>query len=337
MDEDPWANAQSPRTASPALSGLGSPRSATAASPRASGERVSTSSPRRVLGWGEDDDEGDLGRPSTSSRTGGLGSPLAAEVSQLSVEQTETEAKEEVEEKSEEAKEEEDKDEDQKDASAPPSPRAASPAAKADEFDDVPFDDEPAAPSLTLAPPPDFSGDTPDPFAPADDSRDVFASTADDSQDAFATAADDSQDAFASTADDDTGGFDDFDDFDEPAATADFGDDDAFGDFGDFEDADLAEAPAAPVSEPTPAASTSAFQEPRWVSGVGRPSSPQSTLSLRPVPPRLELLERLSVVLEPLVPDASAFTDEPPRAVGGLAQVLTSESRYVSPQPQHNR
>lgn len=53
-------------------------------------------------------------------------------------------------------------------------------------------------------------------------------------------------------------------------------------------------------------------------------------MGLRPVPPRLELLERLSVVLDPLVPESSAFTDEPPRAVGGLSQVLVSESRCVS-------
>ncbi|GMK58786.1 hypothetical protein CspeluHIS016_0602280 [Cutaneotrichosporon spelunceum] len=101
--------------------------------------------------------------------------------------------------------------------------------------------------------------------------------------------------------------FDDFDDFDAPAA-ADFGGDE-FGDFGDFGDADVAPMPAAPAPAPV------ATVETRW-----------STVSLRPVPPRLELLQRLTSVLEPLVPSHADFTDEPPRAVGGLSQVLTSES-----------
>ncbi|BEJ14370.1 hypothetical protein CspHIS471_0401370 [Cutaneotrichosporon sp. HIS471] len=109
-------------------------------------------------------------------------------------------------------------------------------------------------------------------------------------------------DLAAAPADD----FDDFDDFDDPAP-ADFGGDE-FGDFGDFGDADVAPMPAAPAPAPAPV-------EVRW-----------STLSLRPVPPRLELLQRLMGVLAPLVPNHSDFTDEPPRAVGGLSQVLSSES-----------
>lgn len=55
----------------------------------------------------------------------------------------------------------------------------------------------------------------------------------------------------------------------------------------------------------------------------------QSALSLRPVPPRGELLQRITAVLEPIVPDPDLFTDEAPRAVGGISQILTAESRCV--------
>lgn len=56
-------------------------------------------------------------------------------------------------------------------------------------------------------------------------------------------------------------------------------------------------------------------------------SLPQSALSLRPVPPRRELLQRITAVLSPLTPDADAFTDEPMRDVDELHQVLVAESR----------
>ncbi|BEJ06847.1 hypothetical protein CcaverHIS641_0401160 [Cutaneotrichosporon cavernicola] len=131
---------------------------------------------------------------------------------------------------------------------------------------------------------------------------DLAAAPANDFDDLAAAPANDFDDLAAAPAND----FDDFDDFDDPAP-ADFGGDE-FGDFGDFGDADVAPMPAAPAPVPAPV-------EVRW-----------STLSLRPVPPRLELLQRLMGVLEPLVPNHSDFTDEPPRAVGGLSQVLTSES-----------
>ncbi|TXT13139.1 hypothetical protein VHUM_01540 [Vanrija humicola] len=118
----------------------------------------------------------------------------------------------------------------------------------------------------------------------------------------------------------DDDGFDDFDDFGASAAgpssaAFDAGggfDDDGFGDFGDVQEFEggFVEPEAAPA--PAPAVES-------W-----------STLSLRPVPPRRELLQRITAVLYPLAADTDAFTDEPMRDVDELHQVLVAESSRVS-------
>ncbi|KAL1407288.1 hypothetical protein Q8F55_006709 [Vanrija albida] len=115
----------------------------------------------------------------------------------------------------------------------------------------------------------------------------------------------------------DDDGFDDFDDFSASAAgpstaafDAGFGDDDGFGDFGDVQEFEGGF--VEPQAAPAPAVES-------W-----------SALSLRPVPPRRELLQRISAVLGPLAPDADAFTDEPMRDVDELHQVLVAESSRVS-------
>lgn len=270
MDEDPWANAHSPRSA---------PSSPVPAAPRVSAEspasplagRVSESTYRsseaRRGDEDEDDSDGDLGRPSSpraSILDARSSAELSGDVARLSVE---GKAKEEPEDEAED-----NEDEIGSSLSTPNEP--PKPAGEVDDFDDVPFDDEPVPePDAIFSPPPalappiglssDFSSDPLDsssnPFAA--DSPDPFATSSDPFASSSDPSAPESRDTFASPPAD--GGFDDFDDFDAPAPAADFGDDEGFGDFGDFEDADFdaAPAPAAPAPARTPVP-----QEPRWVS-----------------------------------------------------------------------
>ncbi|WVQ72239.1 hypothetical protein IAR50_001788 [Cryptococcus sp. DSM 104548] len=116
-------------------------------------------------------------------------------------------------------------------------------------------------------------------------------------------------------------GFDDFDDFNKSApapavngsSTPAGDDDEGFGDFGDFEEGDFEEAPqeqeTGVVQEPEPMVE-------RW-----------RALELRPPPPKSEIADQLSVLFAPLIESGKdVLTDEPPRAVGGLGQVLVGES-----------
>ncbi|WVQ82898.1 hypothetical protein IAT38_005034 [Cryptococcus sp. DSM 104549] len=133
-------------------------------------------------------------------------------------------------------------------------------------------------------------------------------------------------------------GFDDFDDFDAPTAGPSdssanlaggdaFGDaagadgDDGFGDFGDFEEGDFEEAPAGEVKGGEGFGGVGVVAEPEVVEERWR------ALELRPFPPRGELLDQLLGLIAPLTEDpAGLLTDEQPRMVGGLAQVLVAES-----------
>ncbi|WWD22682.1 hypothetical protein CI109_107175 [Kwoniella shandongensis] len=141
----------------------------------------------------------------------------------------------------------------------------------------------------------------------------------------------------AAVAETEEDGFDDFDDFDDPAsapisgadggpstagqsddgvAAAGGAGDDGFGDFGDFEEGDFEEPQGAGVVEEEVVQHEPAQQ--RW-----------HALSLRPLPPRSEMLEQLSSLLTPILSSAESseqLTDEPTRLVGGLSQVLVGES-----------
>ncbi|OCF34874.1 hypothetical protein I316_03421 [Kwoniella heveanensis BCC8398] len=108
-------------------------------------------------------------------------------------------------------------------------------------------------------------------------------------------------------------------------------DDDAFGDFGDFEEGDFDESESAqPGVEPV----ETAARVGTLVGGelVGEPFQVEErwhALSLRPFPPRGELIDQLSTLLAPLYDDEKSrqyLTDEQPRMVGGLSQVLVAES-----------
>ncbi|KLT41763.1 hypothetical protein CC85DRAFT_286167 [Cutaneotrichosporon oleaginosum] len=315
MDDDPWADAQSPRSGTPARPSAELRPSSEA--PRLSGDARSTMSGTI--------DDGDLGSPSTKSSdvrnsvdTGAKNispSPPRSPSSPTSKR-------------------------DDTDDSASPFKSSTDPFADSDPYAD-PYSEtaDPFALSSTERAPslePFEEDDDQEFLSPMPTAAEAFGSPTRDESGEGEVMASSTKSPRASTssppaqptADEDFAspssaadfvspppaaddGFDDFDDFDAPAAPADFGDDE-FGDFGDFGDADVAPMAAAP---PAPAPAPTAPPEPRW-----------STLSLRPVPPRLELLQRISAVLEPLVPDHSDFTDEPPRAVGGLMQVLTSES-----------
>jgi hypothetical protein len=130
---------------------------------------------------------------------------------------------------------------------------------------------------------------------------------------------------------------DDFDDFDEPAEAAPLSavvedGEDGFGDFGDFEEGDFEEAVdvVAPLQ--------TRIQEPSWVCpdetfGGGYVLtliSPQHALNLTSRPSTSHLLDQLTTLLEPInaaSSSSSVFTDEPPRSVSGLGQIMISESR----------
>ncbi|WVQ94166.1 hypothetical protein IAU59_001244 [Kwoniella sp. CBS 9459] len=109
-------------------------------------------------------------------------------------------------------------------------------------------------------------------------------------------------------------------------------DDDGFGDFGDFEEGDFDEPPQTQEGQVDQVSTMggNAFrsgggglvdepfqQEERW-----------HALSLRPFPPRGELVDQLSTLLSPLYDENTRhyLTDEQPRMVGGLSQVLVAES-----------
>lgn len=147
-------------------------------------------------------------------------------------------------------------------------------------------------------------------------------------------------DARATTAPPATAGFtegddafaddDDFDDFDEPAAEGGAGGDDDFGDFGDFGD-------AAPLDE---AAFESTPLPSSALDATPTPFASTSTASSASYPPlRFELGDRSRQAISSQLHDfwegafpaaARAVNDEPERQVEGLAQILVSESSYVS-------
>ncbi|WWC57600.1 uncharacterized protein I303_100132 [Kwoniella dejecticola CBS 10117] len=133
----------------------------------------------------------------------------------------------------------------------------------------------------------------------------------------------------------DDDGFDDFDDFGETAApiagpsganaNSDFSsagagagveDDEGFGDFGDFEEGD--------------------FDEPQQTEGISggnfvdepfEQAERWHALSLRPFPPKGELLDQLSTLLSPLFqPSDEYLTKDQPRIGSGLSQVLVAEA-----------
>ncbi|ODN89738.1 hypothetical protein L198_06432 [Cryptococcus wingfieldii CBS 7118] len=119
-------------------------------------------------------------------------------------------------------------------------------------------------------------------------------------------------------------GFDDFDDFNDsaptPAAngssTTAEDDDEGFGDFGNFEEGDFEEEEA-----PQETPGTGVMQEPESMVERWR------ALELRPPPPRSEIANQLSALFAPLLDSGKdLLTNEPPRAVGGLSQVLVGES-----------
>ncbi|KAK4683776.1 hypothetical protein P7C73_g6450, partial [Tremellales sp. Uapishka_1] len=110
--------------------------------------------------------------------------------------------------------------------------------------------------------------------------------------------------------------FEDFDDFDEPAAgpstsNGQVGDDDGFGDFGDFEEGDEENVLGGQVdSEPEPVAQAEKLP----------------SLHLDPFPSSSRLINELSTILRPVFSSNGQMTDEPPRMVGGLGQILVAES-----------
>ncbi|WVO15987.1 hypothetical protein L204_103652 [Cryptococcus depauperatus] len=93
---------------------------------------------------------------------------------------------------------------------------------------------------------------------------------------------------------------------------------DAFGDFGDFKEGDHEELE---VENRESFDTITHLQQPtetnpeRW-----------HALELRPIPPRSEISDQLTTLLAPLLTGSEFLTDEPPRAVGGLSQILMSES-----------
>ncbi|ORX35116.1 hypothetical protein BD324DRAFT_633933 [Kockovaella imperatae] len=118
--------------------------------------------------------------------------------------------------------------------------------------------------------------------------------------------------------------FDDFVDFDEPAAgPSSFGasamtdGDDGFGDFGDFEGGDES---VETFGDQSGTVGVQPMQEPRdW-----------AALHLDPFPSRSALRDQIASLLSPLMAESSGsssrLTDEPPREVAGLGQIMVSES-----------
>lgn len=124
--------------------------------------------------------------------------------------------------------------------------------------------------------------------------------------------------------------FDDFDDFGEPEAAAADGakDDDDFGDFGDFGEADPSSSMAFGDSVTFDEASIAGPSSQNW-----RP------LLLDPFPSRPSLEAELEDTLGPVwnyEDIAAVTTDEPIREAEGVAQILTTPSRYVSVVYGHN-
>ncbi|WVR03114.1 hypothetical protein IAU60_000104 [Kwoniella sp. DSM 27419] len=125
-------------------------------------------------------------------------------------------------------------------------------------------------------------------------------------------------------------GFDDFDDFDEPASAAgpsldsfgqaEGGGDDGFGDFGDFEEGDFADDTREQAMDEGGVLGGSVMAEPEAV------QERWHALNLRPFPPRSEVVDQLIDLLSPVCGDSEYLTDEQPRMVGGLSQVLVAES-----------
>ncbi|GFZ44555.1 hypothetical protein JCM24511_02279 [Saitozyma sp. JCM 24511] len=203
-------------------------------------------------------------------------------------------------------------------ADAPPSPRPADPAS-------------PVSPGRPAATAP--SGSATSPLAESSTARVAETSSPSPQAAPPLTAAESPRPSALGDSAEADDGFDEFDDFDEPAAgpssgggagfvsatTA--GEDDGFGDFGDFEEGDFEEAQEEPAAgamlggqiahEPQPV-------DERWQS-----------LRLRPFPPRGELLSQLTDLLAPLFASSSgpgSMSDEPPRMVGGLRQIMVDES-----------
>ena len=124
----------------------------------------------------------------------------------------------------------------------------------------------------------------------------------------------------------------DFDDFDEPMngdddfQTGGTVGDDEFGDFGDFEEGDeeaqALELEIAPVIVPQEAMVR------RFPSLKTSFNGKQQSLRLDPFPSTSSLTQQIAALLEPMFPNASAtLTDEPLRQVGGLGQIMSSDSR----------
>ncbi|WVF66552.1 hypothetical protein IAT40_001292 [Kwoniella sp. CBS 6097] len=220
--------------------------------------------------------------------------------------------------------------------SAPSSPVPAAPAAAAKSTG-------PPSPAVQSSPTKSSSAQssTSEPAAPPDEEIDLAppAATQDDAKEAGAAEPQAEAGAEGDAEEDD--GFDDFDDFGDSApvpiplagpsslsnqdGAKGEADDDGFGDFGDFEEGDF--------DEPGPVDSGEQAGGDTFVGGaiVEEPAQEEEkwhALSLRPFPPRGELIDQLSILLSPLYDENNRqyLTDEQPRMVGGLSQVLVAES-----------
>ncbi|ORY26507.1 hypothetical protein BCR39DRAFT_541040 [Naematelia encephala] len=135
----------------------------------------------------------------------------------------------------------------------------------------------------------------------------------------------------AGAAEDGGDEFEDFDDFDASAggpgpSTSRTGEDgeDGFGDFGDFEQGDFTTSEEAVNGDGDMLSNGNGgiVEEPDVY------EERFQSLHLDPMPSRAELLDQLTNLLAPLLPSPSdpSLTDEPQRAVGGLSQIMISES-----------